>query len=85
MNLLTFHKIAAARGDGLHPQLVAFLEEYIRGYISANVEDLAAHRGDEHIQAGPNPARQLDGPFPEGVIRFSPAAPIPAGRTTAAV
>jgi hypothetical protein len=83
MNMLSFHKLASARGDGLHPRLAEFLEVHATR-AGSNVEQLSAYRAGEPIQAGPSPVRNLDGRLPEGVLRFPTAKGPQAGRKTVA-
>lgn len=54
--LYLLHRLAAARGDGLRPELLELLTS--RRMIAADpkVIELAAHRGEVFVQAGPNPA-----------------------------
>jgi hypothetical protein len=69
MNMLSVHKLASTRGDGLHPRVV----ELLAGPITctrSNVEELSAYRAGQPIQAGPNPVRNLVGALPEGVLTF---------------
>lgn len=72
--ILSFHHLAAARGDGLHPLLRQVLEERERLAASgATVVELAGERG-LMVQAGPNPSRALPPFLPGNVVRFEPAA-----------
>lgn len=73
------HQLAAARGDGLHPKLLALFEE--RAAVAALV-DIADGRGDRAVQAGPNPARSLPQFLPGNVMRFEPEAREAAGSQT---
>ena len=68
--LNNFHAIAAARGDGLRPEFMALI-----GRLAAEnaVADIALHRGDARIQAGPNPKGAIGTALPEGVVRFPSA------------
>jgi hypothetical protein len=50
MSFLGFHELAAARGDGLHPQLLVLFERLARGEPS---DKLCT---DAMPQAGPDPA-----------------------------
>lgn len=50
--LNTLHAMAAARGDGLRPEFLALID---RIEAERAVADIALHRGDAQIQAGPNP------------------------------
>ncbi len=72
---LSFHRLAAERGDGLHPKLVELLEA--RALLAAGdpvVVDISSERGDDLLQAGPFPARTLPDFLPGNVIRFDPGA-----------
>jgi hypothetical protein len=63
----SLHAIAAARGDGLSSEFLALIE---RLEAERAVVDIARHRGDARIQAGPNPAGVVGAALPEGVVRF---------------
>lgn len=65
--LSSFHAIAAARGDGLRPEFLALID---RLEAEGAVADIARHRGDVQIQAGPNPAGVIGSVLPDGVVRF---------------
>jgi len=68
--LLTgLHQLAAGRGDGLLPELLALLESRARA-AQANVTELGARRGDGFVQAGPHPVAAIGGELPDGVIPF---------------
>jgi hypothetical protein len=69
--LNSFHAIAAARGDGLRPEFLALIE---RLEAARALDDIARHRGDAQIQAGPNPAGEVGAALPDGVVRFPSAA-----------
>lgn len=60
------HKLAAARGDGLRPELVRLLEEQAR--MAADPDVLPIPR--EFSEAGPVPVSTLPEPLPETVIIF---------------
>lgn len=54
LGLTRLHDIAAARGDGLRPELL----DLLRGQqllLAANVEQIADHLPCHQVQAGPNP------------------------------
>ncbi|MDF1599782.1 hypothetical protein PZ895_08330 [Mesorhizobium sp. YIM 152430] len=71
MLLLGFHALAAAHGDGLHPELRALMEARRAMESDTRIADLVGWRG-EIVQAGPNPA-PLPGAFrPGNVIDFKP-------------
>lgn len=82
--LLHFHRIAAERGDGLHPTLVALLEQ--RQAIAGGdpkVTELASHRVDNLVQAGPGPQAKLPDFRPGNVVDFrDKASQAAAGRKT---
>ncbi len=73
MNLLPLHRLAAERLDGLHPKLRELLDARSRLAATTGVEELALHRGDPHIQAGPHPAGATEA-LPDNVVRL-PAPP----------
>jgi hypothetical protein len=76
VNYLNLHTLAAARGDGLHPKLLELLGSLASASAAAsNVEQLALHRGDMHIQAGPHPTKAAGLPLPDGVLRFAAERP----------
>lgn len=63
---LQFHRLAAARGDGLLPQLRDLLEARAHVEADPRVTDLAAE-GGRPAQAGPNPGGQMP-PFVPGNV-----------------
>jgi hypothetical protein len=65
------HAIAAARGDGLRPEFLALID---RLEAERTVADIARHRGDILIQAGPNPTGTTGAALPDGVVKFPQAA-----------
>ena len=69
--LNALHAIAATRGDGLRPE---FLALFARLEAERAVADIALHRGDAQIQAGPNPTGAAGAALPDGVVKFPPAA-----------
>jgi hypothetical protein len=69
--LNSFHAIAAARGDGLRPEFLALIE---RIAAESSVADIALHRGDAQVQAGPNPKGAIGTALPEGVVRLPSSA-----------
>ena len=71
---LNFHAFAAARGEGLHPQLRLLFERA----ATSPVSDLVI-RQDGLLQSGPDPASQ-DVPERANVSRFPQAS---AGRIAA--
>lgn len=73
--LLNFHRIAAERGDGLHPLLLSLLEQ--RRAIAGGdpkVTELVGHRVDSMIQAGPGPQTGMPDFRPGNVVDFSQQA-----------
>jgi hypothetical protein len=82
--MLALHAIAKARGDGLHPALLAVLERR-HAILSAGpaVEDIAQRRADAHIQAGPYPSGSPADRLPPEVVLFKPL-PKPAPRVRTA-
>lgn len=66
-SLLDFHALAAARGEGLHPELRRLFE---RAAVSST-SDLAV-RHDGFLQSGPNPASET-APGHVNVSRFPQA------------
>jgi hypothetical protein len=72
LNLLPLHKLIAGRGDGLHPHLVYLLEARAKSAADPAIKELALHRADPHIQAGPHPTRSAGAQLPKGVVRFAP-------------
>jgi hypothetical protein len=69
--LNALHAIAAARGDGLRPEFLALID---RLEAERAVIDIARHRGDVPIQAGPNPRGTAGAALPDGVVKFPQAA-----------
>lgn len=76
-----FHELAAARGDGLLPELRALLESRAHAGL-ANVTELAIHRGDGLVQAGPHPVAAVAGELPSGVVSFR-KPPVPPAQEVA--
>lgn len=69
---LSLHSLAASRGDGLHPKLLAMTAA--QAQLSAppgNVEDIALRRGETHIQSGPHPVGVPGEDLPDGVVRLN--------------
>jgi len=64
-NFHLFHSIAAARGDGLRPELAAFFRDR-----SAQVVDLAGIREPTRIVSGPTPLPRV---LPSNVVLFTTA------------
>ncbi len=72
--LLEFHRLAAARGDGLHPKLRELFEQ--RAALAGGdprLVDLAAMRDTGFTQAGAAPAPRSGGFMPGNVVEFKPA------------
>lgn len=71
MILTGLHEIAADRGDGLRPELLALLAPRAGGRSRDGVVvELSSRRGDAFVQSGPHPRGGPDAPLPEGVLRF---------------
>lgn len=68
------HRLAVDRGDGLHPRLLALMQ---RTDAMTGAVDLARHRGDLHIQAGPHPAGTPNGSA-GNVVAFDKRQTLPA-------
>ena len=66
-DLLKFHELAAARGDGLLPQLRQLLETRARAAADPHLVDLSAQAG-RPAQAGPNPGRAVPHFLPGNVV-----------------
>jgi hypothetical protein len=69
--LNALHAMAAARGDGLRSEFLALID---RIEAERAVADIALHRGNTQIQAGPNPTGTAGAELPDGVVKFPPAA-----------
>jgi len=71
---IAFHRLAAARGDGLHPKLLELMERRAV-LIEANpqVVEIGADR-DGFVQAGPSPAPKMPDFLPGNVVSFAPKA-----------
>lgn len=71
MILTGLHVLAADRGDGLRPELLALLapREGDRAGDGVVIE-LSSRRGDGVVQSGPHPRSPSDAPLPKGVLRF---------------
>jgi hypothetical protein len=63
--------LATGRKDGLHPKLLDLLEARARSAAQPAIEELALHRGDPHMQAGPHPAGDAKLELPDNVVRFT--------------
>ncbi len=78
--LLNLHAVAAARGEGLRPELLEMLLRRRDLHAPhANIEHLEHRRADGLAQAGPNPARNDSGAA-DKVIVFPTAAATPDRR-----
>jgi hypothetical protein len=69
--LNALHAIAATRGEGLRPEFLALID---RIEAERAVADIAVHRGDAQLQAGPNPTGFVGAELPDGVVKFPQAA-----------
>jgi len=70
---LSFHKLAAARGDGLHPRLLELIEQRaltVEG--DPNVVELHTVREGAFTQAGRGPTPARPAFLPGNVIDFTP-------------
>lgn len=74
---LSLHAIAAARGDGLRPELLELIAQQ-RALTTGptNISDLERRRASGTVQAGPNPAGCWRDGIAENVVAFQrPAHP----------
>lgn len=69
--LIALHRIAAARGDGLRPELLHLLVSRQGEAAQPNVTDIAAYRNDRRVQAGPNPVGTPDMSTAANVARLA--------------
>lgn len=70
---LNFHRLAAARGDGLHPRLLELLEQ--RAHLiegARNVIEINSAREGPFTQAGPGPMPRKPDFLPGNVVDFAP-------------
>lgn len=71
--LLTLHRLACERRDGLHPILREALETRERLAASAPcLVDIATGRDNRFVQDGPNPAQAMPEQLPPNVVRLEP-------------
>lgn len=73
-DLLALHRLAAARGDGLHPKLLELMES--RAALTGadpRVVEISASR-DGFVQAGPCPSPKMPEFLPGNVVGFAPRA-----------
>lgn len=75
---LSFHRLAAARGDGLHPKLRELLQQREVIAASRDVVEIDRFREGLFTQAGPAPAPKAPGFLPGNVVGFAPARHAPA-------
>lgn len=68
--LIAFHRFAAARGDGLEPRLLAFLEERAAA-IEANPQVVEFTPSSGFVQAGPCPRPEIPEFLPGNVVGFT--------------
>lgn len=75
--ILNFHRLAAARGDGLHPKLLELLErrEALTG-SNPDVVEIDAFREGAFTQAGPGPTPKTPDFLPGNVVGFKPKADV---------
>lgn len=69
-SLLALSRLAAARGDGLHPALAAFLEQRARIAADPAVVGIDRVRDDGFTVAGSCPVPELPEFLPGNVVRF---------------
>lgn len=62
------HALAAARGDGLRPELIRMFTA--RAAVSSPMIVQLGERSDGFEQAGPNPVGDSEASLPEGVLQF---------------
>lgn len=72
--MLALHHLAAARGEGLHPALLALFRERAAQAADPRVTALEGARPDTPVQAGPCPSPPLPDFLPGNVVRLAPAA-----------
>jgi len=69
LHLARLHALAAARRDGLRPEILDLVCERWKRLEHGVVE---IHFGR---QAGPDPSPRINGPFSGNVVRIAPTAP----------
>jgi hypothetical protein len=68
---LSLHALAAARGDGLHPELLALFKRLAAASEAGPpVVELSRYQTDGVLQFGPISVLPEDATLPEGVSRF---------------
>lgn len=72
MNLLEFHAIAQARGDGLNAELASLFEHLALRRDAASLLD--EHRKEPTVQSGPPPSGTPGIFMPGNVVPFRTAA-----------
>lgn len=75
---LSFHRLAAARGDGLHPKLRELLEQREAIAASQDVVEIDRFREGSFTQAGSAPAPKAPEFLPGNVVVFAAAQRAPA-------
>ena len=75
---LSFHRLAAARGDGLHPKLRELLEQREAIAASQDVVEIDRFREGSFTQAGSAPAPKAPEFLPGNVVAFAAAQRAPA-------
>lgn len=70
IGLTGLHPFAAARGEGLMPELLDLFRGLSSAATNGNVEDIARHRGNAFDQAGPNPIGMRGISSTENVLLF---------------
>lgn len=79
-NMMALHRLAASRGDGLHPKLAELLahrEAFIEG--NSSIVEINA------TQSGPNPAGTVPDFLPGNVVGFKPRATAAAAHPKASL
>ena len=71
--LTAFHRLAAARGDGLDPRLLELLERRA-ALIEANPQVVEITAAGGFVQAGPCPQPKMPEFLPGNVVGFAPKA-----------
>ena len=72
---LSLHAIAASRGDGLHPELLALFERLAAASeVGPTAVELGRYQAEGILNARPGSASPDDAALPESVVRF-PADP----------
>ena len=71
VSFLSLHALAAACGDGLHPELLALFERLAAASMAdPPVVDFSRYQTDGVLQSGPISVLPEDATLPDGVSRF---------------